>query len=146
MHIGIKLIAEQYGYTASYLDCAHRITRREEVLRAIKETNPRMVGFSIDTDNIFSAGRMSRAIKKELGPDIKVNFGGPASRGGPASIVSAPMASRLFAASTRTSPSFRRTTDLCGLSATLATKEESTWSTSPWLCSYSEPSLAFTTR
>jgi len=83
-HLGMLYVLtslKAHGYTASYLDCAHRITRRDEVLRAIEESQPRMVGFSIDTDNLLSAGRMSRAIKEELSPEIKIIFGGPASQG-----------------------------------------------------------------
>ena len=89
-HLGMLYVMtslSEHGYTVGYLDCAERGVRRDQIIGKIREAAPRMVGFSIDTDNLFSAGNMSRTLKREFGDDLKIIFGGPASQGQPDEIM-----------------------------------------------------------
>ncbi len=69
-----------YGYRVSYLDCAGRRIRRHQILQRIKEAAPRMVGFSVDADNLSSVCSMSLDLRREMGTDVHIVFGGPASQ------------------------------------------------------------------
>ena len=57
------------------------------MLERIRETKPRVVGFSVDTDNLFSVGHLTRELKTSFGPDLKLVLGGPASQGQPLEIM-----------------------------------------------------------
>jgi radical SAM superfamily enzyme YgiQ (UPF0313 family) len=69
-----------HGYSAGYLDCAQRGTRRSDVLRLIHETGPRMVGFSVDSDNLYNIAAFTRFVRESLGPEVPIILGGPASQ------------------------------------------------------------------
>jgi radical SAM superfamily enzyme YgiQ (UPF0313 family) len=85
LYLGTSL--RRHGYSVGYLDCAERGVRSDQIFANIRQTAPKMIGFSIDTDNLFSAGNMSRKLKQEFGPDMKIIFGGPASQGQPEEIM-----------------------------------------------------------
>jgi radical SAM superfamily enzyme YgiQ (UPF0313 family) len=68
-----------HGYSVSYLECAGRNMRRQQVLQRIEEAAPRLVGFSVDTDNLSSAASISHDVRSGMGPDVHIVFGGPAS-------------------------------------------------------------------
>lgn len=83
-HLGMLYVMtalRQHGYTVSYMDCANRLVRHKQVIENIREASPRMVAFSIDTDNLFSAGNLSKDLKRIFGPELHIMFGGPASQG-----------------------------------------------------------------
>lgn len=83
-HLGMLYVMtalRQHGYTVSYMDCASRLVRHKQVVQSIREVAPRMVAFSIDTDNLFSAGNLSKDLKHIFGPELQIMFGGPASQG-----------------------------------------------------------------
>ncbi len=83
-HLGMLYVLTSlraHGYTVGYLDCADRGSRLRNIIEKIKEAAPKMVGFSIDSDNLFSAGKMSRLLKTTFGDELKIIFGGPASQG-----------------------------------------------------------------
>ena len=82
-HLGMLYVLtslREHGYSAGYLDCAQRGTRRDDVLRLIRESNPRMVGFSVDTDNLYNIAAFTRFVRDSLGPAVPMVLGGPASQ------------------------------------------------------------------
>ncbi len=70
-----------HGYTVSYLDCARKIARRGEILSQIRKAEPKLVGFSVDTDNMLSVGSLTHELKLEFGESLPIVLGGPASEG-----------------------------------------------------------------
>ena len=83
-HLGLLYVAtslRHHGYAVGYLDCAQVPTPLSQILAAIEEAQPRLVGVSVDTDNVASAGYFSRELKREFGEGLFIVFGGPASRG-----------------------------------------------------------------
>lgn len=70
----------EHGYSTGYLDCAQRGTRRSDVLRLIQETSPRMVGFSVDSDNLYNIAAFTRFVRESLGAGVPIILGGPASQ------------------------------------------------------------------
>ena len=83
-HLGMLYVLtslRDHGYTASYLDCARRTVRHSHIVSAIREAQPRMIGFSVDSDNLISVGNFTRDLKREMGADIPIILGGPASQG-----------------------------------------------------------------
>jgi anaerobic magnesium-protoporphyrin IX monomethyl ester cyclase len=89
-HLGMLYVLtslRHHGYTVGYLDCARRGVRRHHVLDRIQAAEPRMVGFSVDIDNLFSVAHMTRDLKHSIGSDLKVVLGGPASQGQPLEIM-----------------------------------------------------------
>jgi anaerobic magnesium-protoporphyrin IX monomethyl ester cyclase len=82
-HLGMLYVLtslREHGYAAGYLDCAQRGTRRDDVLRLIRESNPRMVGFSVDTDNLYNIAGFTRYVRESLGATVPIILGGPASQ------------------------------------------------------------------
>jgi radical SAM superfamily enzyme YgiQ (UPF0313 family) len=82
-HLGMLYVLtslREHGYSAGYLDCAQRGTRRDDVLRLIRDANPRMVGFSVDTDNLYNIAGFTRFVRDSLGPAVPIVLGGPASQ------------------------------------------------------------------
>jgi anaerobic magnesium-protoporphyrin IX monomethyl ester cyclase len=89
-HLGLLYVAtslRHHGYNVGFLDCARRPLRRSEIIKSIREVEPRIVGFSIDTDNLHTAGNLTRELKRELPPDTVIVLGGPASQGQPEEIM-----------------------------------------------------------
>ena len=94
-HLGMLYVMtslRRRGYQVGYLDCSRRGTRKSQILDAVRSANPRMVCFSVDTDNIFNVGHMSRQMKAEFGDDLRIMLGGPASQGQPEDIMNAGVA------------------------------------------------------
>ncbi len=90
MHLGMLYVMtnlRNHGYTVGYLDCARHGVRREQIMEKIREAAPRLIGFSIDTDNLFSAGHLTHELKHEFGAELKIILGGPASQGQPDEIM-----------------------------------------------------------
>jgi anaerobic magnesium-protoporphyrin IX monomethyl ester cyclase len=81
-HLGMLYVLtalRNHGYSAGYLDCAGNSTRRDDVLRAIEDAAPKLVGFSVDTDSIYNITAFTRSLRKRL-PDTRIILGGPASQ------------------------------------------------------------------
>jgi radical SAM superfamily enzyme YgiQ (UPF0313 family) len=82
-HLGMLYVLtslREHGYSTGYLDCAQRGTRRSDVLRLIRETGPRMVGFSVDSDNLYNIAGVTRLLRETLGGGLPIILGGPASQ------------------------------------------------------------------
>jgi len=89
-HLGMLYVMtclRDHGYTVGYLDCAQRGVRRHQILSTLRGAAPRLVGFSVDTDNLFSVAHMTHELKREFGPELKIVLGGPASQGHPDEII-----------------------------------------------------------
>lgn len=83
-HLGMLYVLtglRHHGYTVSYLDCACTHIRHHQILQHIKKAKPRMVGFSVDTDNLFSVAHMTHELKNQMGSELPIILGGPASNG-----------------------------------------------------------------
>jgi len=94
-HLGMLYVMtslRRRGHSVGYLDCSRRGTRRSQILDAIRGAAPRMVCFSVDTDNLYNVGHMSKVLKKEFGEDLLILLGGPASQGQPEDIMNAGVA------------------------------------------------------
>jgi len=89
-HLGMLYVMtglRHHGYTVSYLDCARRQVRRQQILAEIRQVEPRLIGFSVDTDNLFSVAHFTRELKREYNGHLKIMLGGPASQGHPREIM-----------------------------------------------------------
>src|SRR5579885_8734 len=89
-HLGMLYVMtslRDHGYAVGYLDCARRGTRLHQVMEKIRETAPRLIGFSVDTDNLFSVAAVSAIQRNEFRDDLKIVLGGPAAQGHPDEIM-----------------------------------------------------------
>jgi anaerobic magnesium-protoporphyrin IX monomethyl ester cyclase len=89
-HLGMLYVMTMlrgHGFEVGYLDCANANVRRQQILDAIGESAPRLIGFSIDTDNLFSVSHLSHELKEKYGERMRIVFGGPASQGHPEEIM-----------------------------------------------------------
>jgi radical SAM superfamily enzyme YgiQ (UPF0313 family) len=89
-HLGMLYVLtslRHHGYSVGYMDCARRSTRRHQILARLEEAAPRMVGFSVDTDNLHSVGHLTHELKRRTGAALHIILGGPASQGHPLEIM-----------------------------------------------------------
>ncbi len=89
-HLGLLYVLtslRDHGYAVDYFDCAQRGINGGEIVAKIREAAPKIIGFSVDTDNLFAVGHFSHRLRRELGPDLKIIVGGPASQGQPDEIM-----------------------------------------------------------
>jgi len=89
-HLGmlyVMTMLRHRGFEVGYLDCANGTVRRQQILDAIAENAPLLIGFSIDTDNLFSASHLSHELREKYGERLRIVFGGPASQGHPDEIM-----------------------------------------------------------
>lgn len=89
-HLGLLYVLtslRDHGYTVAYLDCAQREINGREIVEKIREFDPKLVGFSVDTDNLFAVGHFCQRLRRELAPGLKIIVGGPASQGQPNEIM-----------------------------------------------------------
>jgi radical SAM superfamily enzyme YgiQ (UPF0313 family) len=89
-HLGMLYVLtslRHHGYSVGYMDCARRSIRRHQILARLQEAGPRMVGFSVDTDNLHSVAHLTHGLKTRFGAELLIVLGGPASQGQPLEIM-----------------------------------------------------------
>jgi radical SAM superfamily enzyme YgiQ (UPF0313 family) len=89
-HLGMLYVLtslRHHGYSVGYMDCARRTIRRHQIVARLEQAGPRMVGFSVDTDNLHSVGHLTHELKHRFGSGLHIVLGGPASQGQPLEIM-----------------------------------------------------------